>query len=566
MEQKNYFEKTKVETKSELNTLTEVLTNHIVDLKPDWSGNKEIKSKYSDNLFAAQESEILRTTPPLEIEKLNIEKGKSVVLIGPNGSGKSTLFDAIMGIRKADFNGGSFGNFKGVHGKESLRIARLDQEELLDGIENQTVKDVMDFVVEHFKKDFPVDWENPEADFDANMANQDAQTRIDELVGKAGKLFEIEHFMSRKIGELSGGERTKISLMMILGSEPDLLLLDEPTNHLDLESIAKLTGLFENYKKAGVGIVSSSHVDWFLDMVGRDGTMEIMQSKEKRELVSSNSPHDKFTKRENSSGIMEGDLNWNQPKQMKNQGISLFKVSNEISIPESPLKNIEMPTIRVGDLVVFSGKNGTGKTKLMEQIAGIGERDILEKEKGMQIAYMPQFWPDEVAEGNVRVFFNWIKESINPHTDIEENRFMKELRNLNFKSDATKSLLEKPLASLSGGEQRLLWFVGASIIEGTDALVLDEPTNHMDKRTAKIATEAIKNFKGAVILSTHDLRLMEALEENPGQTRVGKRTTHVLFQRGKNGTELEISRQSPSSYAKETISQSQSSAKRLKVG
>lgn len=265
---------------------------------------------------------------------------------------------------------------------------------------------------------------------------------------------------------------------------------------------------------------------------------------------------------------MDGKIEWNQEKKLKSEGSSLFKISEHVSIPDSPLKNIIIPTMRVGDIVVFSGKNGTGKTKLMEELVNDKNR-IVKKEKGVQVAYMPQFWPEDIAQGNVTDFFNWVRASINPHIEILEasiieNKFLKTVRELGLKSDVTK-IMQKPLQNFSGGEQRMLWFIIASLINGTDAIILDEPTNHMDRRTAAFITEAIRSFKGAVILSTHDLRLMAALEENPGDSRIGRGITNVLFEREKDVTTLRVSDESPAAYAGAIIERARASAKRIRV-
>lgn len=398
--------------------------------------------------------------------------------------------------------------------------------------------------------------------YDQNLLNQEAQQRIEELVGKVGKLFEIDLFKNRLVNELSGGERTKLSLLMILGSEPDLLLLDEPTNHLDLESIAKLTGLFEIYKRAGVGIVNVSHVEWFLEMAGEDGTMELQMNDNRRQLNASSSPYRKFSKKERKEAIISKAIDWNTEYEPGSK--MLFSADTKLTIPDSPLKEIMLPTVSGNDLVVFSGKNGTGKTKLMEAMAEPRNK-FVRKQKGVQIAYLPQFWPKEVASGTMDDFFNWVRDSINPHSEKASSRFSKELRQLNF-DYGERNLLREKLSALSGGEQRLLWFVAASIVEGTDALILDEPSNHMDSPTMKRVVEALNNFKGSVILSTHDLRLMRELETSPGKVRAGRPVRNIVFEREGDTSLVTESKQSPLRYAEEVIAMARKTAGRLKIG
>ena len=187
------------------------LESHVVDIKPLWSGDEKHRASVGSNPVAAVESSIHRCDPPLHIPKLTIEKGKVMVLVGPNGAGKSTLLDAIMRQRNADFDSGSHGYNQGVHGKETLRVSRLDQEELLQEIKDVSAKEVLEHVKDFFVSQFPVDWEDWEnTDPDTNEKNEAAKTRIETLLSQAVKLFDVDLFLDRKVSELSGGERTKL--------------------------------------------------------------------------------------------------------------------------------------------------------------------------------------------------------------------------------------------------------------------------------------------------------------------------------------------------------------------
>ncbi|MBI4433481.1 ABC-F family ATP-binding cassette domain-containing protein [Candidatus Uhrbacteria bacterium] len=433
---------------------------------------------------------------------------------------------------------------------------------MLSDIPELTAGAVLARVTEHYKAEFPVDWENPDA-YDRNMRNQETHQRLEELVSKFGHLFEIDQFLDRKVCELSGGERTKLSLLMLLGSEPDVLLLDEPTNHLDLESIAKLIGLFDTYKRIGAGVVCVSHVEWFLDMVGQDGTIELQVSDTARTLIHSNSPYKKYKKREQSPAVIRGRIGWKVDYGFPHRGSMLFQPEERVTIPDSPVQETEPPSISGGAITVFSGKNGTGKSKMMAEMADRSSA-IFTREKGVQIAFLPQLWPERVAKGTVEQFFQWIKEQTNPLSDVSVSRFMKEVRDLGFRS-TSNDMLKRKLASFSGGEQRLLWFVAASIFQGTDALFLDEPTNHMDHQTMLAIVRAIRDFPGAVVLSTHDLRLMEELEKDTGTSRSGVGTTNIVFTRDGDRTRAAQVDQSPVAYAKSTIAQSRKSGGRMQV-
>jgi ATPase subunit of ABC transporter with duplicated ATPase domains len=541
--------------------LKRCLDNHVVDITPEWIGSDKLRSTYGGDAVAAVESSINRCDPPLNIPKLTLEHGKSVVLVGPNGAGKSTILDAIMDRRGAGFDTGSHGYGAGTHGKETMRVSRLDQEELLGDVSDLKAGDVIKTATEHFIAQFPVDWEDAEA-YDRNLINQEAEQRIQQLVSQVVQLFEAVQFLDRKVSELSGGERTKLSLLMVLASEPDILLLDEPTNHLDLESIAKLTGLFDTYKRAGVSIVNVSHVEWFLDMVGEDGTIELTYTPTQREAVQSGSAYRKFKKKERRKAAIKESIIWSKLPTKQAVG-SLFMTNETISIPRSPLKDVDAPLFVAGDIAVLSGKNGTGKTKLMQELAD-PHSTIMQRDKGTQTTYLPQLWPEEIMNGTVKDFFNWVKEQSNPFSEVSPSQLQKELQRLGLGSERA-SPLQEPFSHFSGGEQRLLWFTCASIIEGTDALILDEPSNHMDEPTMLKVVEAIRNFPGAIILSTHDLRLMSALENDPGKTRQGRGITNFIFNRTGQESSIEKSPVAPLAFAQQTIAKSRKQAGRVKV-
>jgi ATPase subunit of ABC transporter with duplicated ATPase domains len=162
-----------------------------------------------------------------------------------------------------------------------------------------------------------------------------------------------------------------------------------------------------------------------------------------------------------------------------------------------------------------------------------------------------------------KIFFDWVKNTTNQHSEKTAERFRKQLGEFGLRGDSSK-LLRSPLASLSGGEQRLVWFVAVSVLEGTDMLILDEPTNHMDTAATHFIAEAIKSFPGGVVLSTHDLRLMEELGGNKAENRHG--IVNWVFDRDKKrNITITPSEESPLHYAKKIIEESQAFAKRVQL-
>lgn len=551
-------------SETERQYIISVLQAHYSDIKPDWHGDKSLGKKYARDNVAATDNQITRGECNIAIDELRLQEGQSLILVGPNGAGKSTLFDAIRGKRNATFANGNYGHGRGFHAHDTIRVSHLDQEELLKNIENVRATDVLEVARDHFQLQFPVDWGDMEV-YDQNLANQEAQQRIDELLSQVVKLFEMESFLDREVGQLSGGERTKLALLMTLGSEPDVLLLDEPTNHLDLESIAKLQGLFDNYARAGATIVSSSHVGWYKEQAGKNGVLAIaVDDDNNRSLRYSTSPYVSFIKNK-EFGVQpkRPPLEWKDDQKYKFVGQSIFTTEENITVSESPLVDIAMPDITGGDIAVLSGKNGTGKSKLMAEMADRNSK-VFSREKGFQTAYLPQTWPDEISQGTVRDFFNWVKSETNAQSNIEASRLTKVIRQMNLRQQ-NRNVLDQPLANFSGGEQRLLWFAAASLMEGTDVLILDEPTNHMDEQAVEQITQAIRDFPGGVVLSTHDIRLMELLEKDSGNTRQGIKPVNIILEKTNGSTTIARSDKSPSEYSSQVMDEGKKQARRLKL-
>lgn len=559
--------------------IREILESHIVDIEPTETGNKELRKNMAGALYGIANVQIARTSPPLKIDSAEISPGKSVVLIGPNGSGKSTYLDGLMerGAHIETQSGkGAIVIGKPSHIRKKTRIARLDQEEMLGKIGNLPSGEVLNSVAKFFKSQFPVNWDNMDL-YEQNLQNQEAQIRIETLMNQISDLFRINEFLKTNVRDLSGGEKTKLALFMALLSEADIYLFDEPTNHLDLKSISKLTALFNEYKKAGAGILSISHVDWFLEDAGNDGVFSIYWDKEERMLSSTQSSYKNFVKNSArpKNPIISGDIQWPQKDYGYKQGSLLVESPLKFTVPNSPLKNISMPNFYGGELIIMSGDNGTGKTKLLETVVQNSKENMPKKIKGTQIAYLPQFWPEEISYATIEVFFNWIKENASPHSsgssyhkDQPPQKFFINLINqLKFggTSRTGDSYLNKPLSKLSGGEQRILWFIAVSALRDIDMLVLDEPTNHMDKFLQEKIAEAIKNFKGAILLSTHDKNLTATLTKDGGNVQ-GKtrKPEHLVLNKNAGITIIKKSSENPITYAEKIMTEAKQEVKKIK--
>lgn len=539
------------------------LKKNIHDIEPSAAGRGEALAQVSGAAFGAKDVTIDRCFPKVLVDLIRLERGKSTVLIGPNGGGKSTIFDAIMDTGaelNTNLERGAYSYGDSVHGKDTLRISRLNQDEMLSGLDTFNAREVLDAMQEHISNEFPIDWEDGEA-FDRNMLNQETLQRITELRGRLETLFEFDDFINRPVGSLSGGERTKLALCNVFLSEPDVLLLDEPTNHLDLESIAKLSEIIRLYNKAGASVLSVSHVNSYLREAGTGGVIEIQMTESERHAHASSAPYDRYMKdrTRRSFTIIEGDITWPNRRPRSGGALAMGKMER-VTVPHSPLVNVSIPSLLPQDVWVLSGSNGTGKTKLLDELAGEGEGRIFTSPKGVNMAYLPQFWPEEVAEGTVEAFFNWVKQRVDRFNfQATSAKFVETIKSIGFrsaKSEATnkgKPFLQRPLASFSGGEQRLMWFLAVSCFPTVDALLLDEPTNHLDQQLQKTITKAIRDFPGTIVFSTHDLQLLDAITESVGNKGSTMAPKNIVLTKKNGKTEVEVSSQNPAAYMRSKL-------------
>lgn len=569
--------------------LRRVLEHHVVDLQPIKEGSGDRLKGLGNPLYGVDCCSVGRAHPPLEINKLAIRSGEMTVLIGNNGVGKSTLFDMLMETPGADLstNSGDGCFMINTLNRPVLRVARLDQEELLGDIKDMTARQVLDQTVQYYLDQFPdewpgMDWQRQE-DFDRAMANKERQQRIKELQGKVAKLFDMEGFMDTRVEYLSGGERTKLSLFMVLSCEPDVFLADEPTNHLDIRSIAKLLGLFQVYSQSGAAVVASSHVDWFRQEVGKNGVFEITYQNGDRCLASHRSAYGDFTQNPNLARVptISGKIEWGQvPPYDRKRGKTLVQGQKGLELADfaaTPLKKITLPQIGGGDLVVMTGDNGTGKTILLDRFVKGTRGSPLTLEEEVRAAYLPQFWPEDIANGTLENFFEKIKASASPDSrgcvwnrDLDPKKaFIERLSALSFggvkKIDA--KWLNKNLNTFSGGEQRLLWFIAVSVLRDVDMLILDEPTNHMDREVAMQVQQAIENWDGAVVVATHDKNLLEAFSSMTEGTKPKKLICkHLVFTKKNGETAIAESREPIKEQIQKLYDEAIAAGRRVRIG
>ena len=481
---------------------------------------------------------------------LSFFPGAKIGVIGPNGAGKSTLMKIMAGLDE---------NFTGeAWPAEGVKVGYLPQEPQLDASKN-VIENIMDGVGEI--RDLMKRWEevnnafaDPEADMDKLLAEQaELQEKIDAVGGwDFERNVEIAMDALRcppadaDVTKLSGGEKRRVALCRLLLSKPDMLLLDEPTNHLDAESVAWLQVYLKNFPNTVVMITHDRYfldnvTGWILEMDRGEGIpyegnyTKWLEAKEKRLQIEQNA-EDKRQK------TLKEELEWVRSSPKARQAKSkaritayeeLLKKSNEkvpdvaqIVIPAGPrLGDVVLKAeglrkafgdkllfddlsfnLPAGGIVGVIGPNGAGKTTLMRIITGQEKPDAGTFKVGetVKLGYVDQsrdslnnnntVW-QEISGGNDMLTLG--KREVPSRAYVAQ---------FNFKGADQ----QKKIGMLSGGERNRV-HMAKMLKSGANVLLLDEPTNDLDVDTLRALEEALMDFPGCAVITSHDRWFLDRL-------------------------------------------------------
>ncbi len=519
--------------------------------------------------------------PLLSAVDLTILPGVKYALVGANGAGKTTLLAVLSGELTPA------GGQRQVAGK--IRVAKLHQEAILEtgGSEELPLFDAV--VRAAFTTELELEAELQELAQRLSARETLNDPQREELVQRQGRLqAEFERrggytmrprveatmygvglsraFWSLPCGRLSGGERRRAALAAILLSDADVLLLDEPTNHLDLEACEWLEGFLGQYRGAAVLV---SHDRQFLDRIA--GTTLHLEGG----IVTAYSGNYSFFARAYAQRIEQVRLAYQRQQERIRQTEDFIRrniagqktkqaqsrrkqLQREVRLiqppadpatmrlhlqPQRPSGGMVLQADRLskqyggrylfrdfdlrlsrGERLGIIGPNGCGKSTMLKILSGREPPDGGSVRRGYNV--------------DLGLYDQELRSVADHHTVLEEMAAVDpaatlgELRTFLGAFGFTADMVDRPVGKLSGGERGRLALLRL-IKQGYNTLLLDEPTNHLDVRAREALEEALADYRGTLVVVSHDRRFLDKiigrlLVFGPGEAENGGETENQL--------------------------------------
>lgn len=473
---------------------------------------------------------------------LSFFPGAKIGVLGLNGAGKSTLLKIMAGVDQ-DHEGEAIP-------MAGIKMGYLPQEPALDPEKTvrETVEEGMGEVMQAQAKLDAVyaAYAEPDADFDALAAEQ---ARLEAIIAAAGTdaatQMEIAADALRlplwdaKIGVLSGGEKRRVALCRLLLSRPDMLLLDEPTNHLDAESVDWLEQFLHRFPGTVVAVTHDRYfldnaAEWILELDRGEGIpwkgnySSWLDQKEKRLEIEKRQEdarmkairHELEWVRQNPKGRQaKSKARLTRFEELSSVEYQARNETNEIFIPVAErLGNnvIEFShvskgfgdrlliddlsfVVPPGAIVGVIGPNGAGKSTLFKMIEGREQPDSGEIKIGPTVRLAAVDQMRDSLPNDKTVF-----QAVSDGQDIlQVGKFSMQSRaylgRFNFKGGDQQKLV----GALSGGERGRL-HLAKTLLAGGNVLLLDEPSNDLDVETLRALEEALLEFAGCAMVTSHD--------------------------------------------------------------
>ena len=475
----------------------------------------------------------------------NINKDDKVALIAVNGAGKSSLLDILAGRENPDKGSLSI--------KRDLRIAYLQQSPVLN--------DANKIIDELFSTDSELvrvirEYEECTLSGSPQMLQvmiqkMDDHKAWDYEVAVKQILFKLKLTdLNKVIGTLSGGQKKRVALAKVLVEDADLLILDEPTNHLDLDMIEWLE---EYLIKSNKTLLMVTHDRYFLDRVCNvileladnelyryEGNYEyFLEKKQNREYSAK-------LNTEKARNLLKTELDWmrRMPKARRHKAKSRIESFYDLkekaaNRPDEKSININVNISRMGSKILeiknvsksfddkiilkdftylfnrfekagLIGRNGTGKTTLLNIITGLTDPDKGIVERGETIVF--GYYRQQGIEFDNDITVIDAVKNIAEKVVLSDGNVLSITQFMNyflFPPEKQYTLIRK----LSGGEKRRLYLLTV-LMKNPNFLILDEPTNDLDILTLNVLEEYLAGFRGCVIVVSHDRYFMDKVVDH----------------------------------------------------
>ena len=448
----------------------------------------------------------------------SVSEGDRIGLIGPNGSGKSTLLDLLAGSTTPDSGE--------VALRKRARLAKVAQ--VSDFAPSESVRSVIENAMR-----------------EAHVPEPERASRFAETLGRAN-FSDLDATAS----SLSGGWKKRLAVAAALVQGPDLFLLDEPTNHLDLAGIEWLETVLQD---APFAVVVVSHDRYFLENVTtvmvelsrsyEDGFLRVEGNYSKFLEAKENYLHAQQKHQEALENRVHNELEWLRrgPKARTTKSkaridkahqmmgelagmaartrtattkidftatsrktkslVSLEDISYEV--PDRPLFSKLNFDITSGMRVGLVGPNGSGKSTLLRLLRGdvVPSAGRIKKAEHLRVVYFDQ---NRQLDPDIL-----LKRALAPDSDsvIYQDRVI-HVAGWAARFLFTGEDLNRPVGKMSGGERARI-LIAQLMLQPADVLLLDEPTNDLDIPTLEILEESLLEFRGALVLVTHDRFLLD---------------------------------------------------------
>ena len=438
---------------------------------------------------------------------LGIDEGDKIAVVAANGAGKTTFMNIIAGSEDYDSGKITFSN--------GVRTGYLPQLPAFSPEEN------------------PLDYATPAP---RNADDWNGPDRARQMLTQ----FGISD-LTRPMGKMSGGQVKRVALAKVLLEEPDFLLLDEPTNHLDIEMIEWL----ENYlSRKRITLLMVTHDRYFLDRVCNK-IVEI----DRGEAYVYNGNFDYYLRKrderiENLSAelarvknLLRTELDWMRRQPQARGSKAKYRIDNFYQLQERSKVNLSQKSVSLstkasyigskifeahgvsksfGDLKILDdfnyvfaryekvgivGDNGAGKSTFIKLLLGEIQPDSGRFDIGQTVKW--GYYSQEGMTGfdNQKKVIDAVRE-VAEEVRIDEKTKLSASQFLNYFL-FTPDTQQKYIYKLSGGERRRL-YLATVLMRNPNFLILDEPTNDLDIMTLSVLEEYLRNFKGCVIIVSHD--------------------------------------------------------------